>query len=67
MPISVTVDDKSVGQARELGRHETDEEAVTAALDEYVKRLGRLKILELFGTIDYDPDYDYKALRGKKR
>ena len=27
----------------------------------------QLKILELFGTIDYDPDYDYKAARKKKR
>jgi hypothetical protein len=25
------------------------------------------KILELFGTIDYDPDYDCKAARKKKR
>jgi hypothetical protein len=22
-----------------------------------------MKILELFGTIDYDPDYDYKKVR----
>ncbi len=27
----------------------------------------QMRIIELFGTIDYDPDYDYKALRRKKR
>jgi hypothetical protein len=27
----------------------------------------RRTILELLGTIDYDPDYDYKAARKKKR
>jgi hypothetical protein len=25
------------------------------------------KILEAFGTLDFDPDYDYKAARRKKR
>ena len=25
------------------------------------------KILEAFGTFDFDPEYDYKAARGKKR
>ncbi len=67
MPISVMVDDKSVEQAREFGQHETDEEAVAAALDEYVKRLGRLKILDLVGKVEYYDDYDYKAGRRKKR
>ncbi len=66
MPISVTVDDKSVEQARELGQHETDEEAVAAALDEYVRRRGQLKILELFGKVEYYEDYDYKAGRRKR-
>lgn len=67
MPINVAVDEKLIEDARKLGKHETDDEAVAAALKDYVRRCGQLKILELFGTIDYDPDYDYKALRGKKR
>ncbi len=68
MAVNITVDDKLVEEARRLGQHETDQEAVAAALDEYVKRRNQLKILDLAGTIDYDPDYDYKAgRRGKPR
>ncbi len=66
MPINVTVDDKLVEDARKLGQHETDKEAVDAALEEYVRRRGQLKILDLFGTIEYDDDYDYKEGRRKR-
>ncbi len=66
MPINVTVDDKLVEQARRLGRHETDTEAVIAALEEYVKRRNRLKIFELFGKVDYYPDYDHRDGRRRR-
>ncbi|AHJ30077.1 type II toxin-antitoxin system VapB family antitoxin [Nodularia spumigena CS-584] len=36
---------------------------VETALREYIQRRKRLKVLNLFGTIDYDPDYDYKQQR----
>jgi len=54
-------------EARILGGHKTKEEAVTAALTEYVQRRQQRGIIELFGTIDYDPAYDYKAERRRKR
>ena len=38
-----------------------------AALSEYVKRREQLHILNAFGTIDFDPKYDYKAERRRKR
>jgi Arc/MetJ family transcription regulator len=63
------LDDGLVEHARRIGKHRTKREAVTAALEEYVRRREQLKILELEGTIDYDPDYDYKAdrRRGDRR
>jgi hypothetical protein len=42
-------------------------EAVSAALSEYVAQRKRLEILSLFGTIDFDPNYDHKAERKKRR
>jgi hypothetical protein len=36
---------------------------VESALREFIERRKRLKILELFGSIDYDEDYDYKKQR----
>ena len=40
---------------------------LTAALAEYVQRRQQQSVIKLFGTIDYDPRYDYKALRQRKR
>ena len=38
-------------------------EAVVAALKEYIQRNKQMAIVELFGQIDYQADYDYKANR----
>jgi hypothetical protein len=55
-----------VRQAQKLGKHPTKKAAVTAALIKYIQYLKQLEIVSLFGTIDFDPSYDYKrARRGK--
>lgn len=56
-----------IEEALRLGQHETVEEAVTAALEEYIRWRKQMGILELFGTVDFDPEYDYKAERRRKR
>lgn len=66
MTQSVDLDDKLIEEARRVGCHKTSKAAITAALQEYVQRHQRLRILELRGKIDYDPDYDYKAARSRK-
>ena len=63
MANSVLLDDALVRQAQEAGNHKTAEEAVTAALHEYIRRRRQLSVLELAGSINYAEDYDYKALR----
>lgn len=67
MPTNVTVDDSLIERARRIGGHCSKRDAVTAALEEYVQRRRQPRILDLVGTIDYDPNYDYKALRGRRR
>ena len=52
--------------ARQAGGHKTKKEAVIAALEEYIRKRQQLRVLELCGTIDYDPDYDYKSARRRK-
>ena len=47
-------------------RYFIHEEAVTAALDEYI-RPKQMQILDLFGTVDYHEDYDFKANRRRDR
>ena len=63
MPTNLALDDRLIERARRVGRHKTKKEAVTAALDEYIRRRRQLRLLRRFGTIDYDPRYDYKAER----
>lgn len=67
MPTNLALDDRLIEQARKLGRRRTKKEAVTAALDEYIQRRKQIEVLSLFGTIDYDPAYDYKHERRSKR
>jgi len=67
MPTNLALDDRLIEEARQVGGHGTKKEAVTAALQEYVSRRNRLRLKELFGTIDFDPGYDYKAERSRGR
>ena len=63
MATNLALDDTLIEQARQIGHHVTKKAAVTAALEEYIQRRKQLGILDLFGTIDYDSDYDYKKNR----
>lgn len=66
MATNLALSDKLIEEARKLGKHKTKKAAVTAALEEYVKRRKQIRIIDLFGTIDFDPSYDYKASRWRK-
>ena len=63
MPTNLAIDDRLIEEARQVGHHRTKKEAVTVALDEYIRRRKQMQILDLFDTIDYQEDYDYKANR----
>jgi hypothetical protein len=63
MPTNLAIDDRLIEEARKVGHHGTKKEAVTAALDEYIRRRKQMQILDMFDTIDYQQDYNYKANR----
>jgi putative antitoxin of VapBC-like toxin-antitoxin system len=67
MATNLALDDKLIEAAQKLGGHKTKKAAVTAALDEYIRRHKQQEIIGLFGTIDFDPEYDYKAERKARR
>jgi len=60
---NLAIDDELINQAKTVGQHKTKKEAVTAALEKYVQWHKQQEILELAGTIEYHPDYDYKKVR----
>jgi Arc/MetJ family transcription regulator len=63
MPTNLAIDDRLIDEAKRVGKHKTKKEAVTAALDEYIRWRKQMEILNHFGTIDFDTDYDYKKMR----
>lgn len=67
MTTNLALDDGLIKEARDLGKHKTKKEAVTVALQQYIKWRKQMRIFKLAGKIDYYPDYDYKGLRGRKR
>lgn len=67
MATNLALDDRLIDEARRVGRHKTKKEAVTRALQEYVQRHKQARILDAFGTFEFDPRYDYKGERRRKR
>jgi Arc/MetJ family transcription regulator len=67
MPTNLAIDDRLIEEARRIGGHGTKKDAVNAALDEYIRRRKQVKILKLFGTIEYAPGHDHKANRRRDR
>ena len=63
MPTNLAIDDKLLNTAKRVGKHKTKKGVVTEALTEYIQRREQLKVLGLFGSIDYESNYDYKAQR----
>jgi hypothetical protein len=67
MPTNLDIDDRLIEEAQKLGRHRTKKEAVTVALDEYIRRHKQQAILSVFGSIEYGERYDHKRERSSKR
>lgn len=65
MATNLALDDSLIAEAQKIGQHKTKKDAVTAALKEYIARKKQLRILDLFGKLDFDPDYDYKKARSR--
>jgi Arc/MetJ family transcription regulator len=63
MATNIELDEPLLSMAMRLGGMKTKKEAVNQALAEYVQRREQLKILEFFGKVDLDPDFDYKKQR----
>lgn len=66
MATNLKLDDRMIAEAVKLGKFHTKQEAVNAALAEFVARRNRLRVLELAGQIAFDPGWDYKRLRRRR-
>jgi hypothetical protein len=63
MAANLAIDNSLIEEAKRIGHHKTKKAAVTIALQEYILKHKQAKIVDLFGKIEYDENYDYKKQR----
>ncbi|OGB34229.1 MAG: antitoxin [Burkholderiales bacterium RIFCSPLOWO2_12_FULL_61_40] len=67
MATNLALDDSLIEEARQLGGQRTKKDVVTQALVEYIQRRKQLKLLDMFGAVDFEDGFDAKAQRGVGR
>jgi metal-responsive CopG/Arc/MetJ family transcriptional regulator len=63
MKLQLQIDEDLLQEALELGEYESQTVLIEEALRQYIESRKRLKLLDLFGTIEYEESYDYKKQR----
>jgi len=63
MASNLAIDMSLLESAVKIGGLKTKKDTVNLALEEFIKRRKTAEIISLFGTINYDEDYDYKQER----
>lgn len=65
MATNLAIDPDLLEKALAVGGEKTKKATVDRALREFVARREQRRLLELFGALDWDGDYDYKAGRAR--
>lgn len=65
MATNLALDPQLLEQVLELSGESTKKAAVTLALKEFIARREQKKLAELFGKLDWDASFDYKAERSR--
>lgn len=66
MATNLAIDPELIERALELSGERTKRAAVTKALREFIARREQKRLLDLFGKLEWSPDYDYKAERSRR-
>lgn len=67
MPTNLAIDDGLLTEAQQVGGLRTKKDTVNEALREYIQRRRLKNAVAGFGTVEFDPSYDYKRARRIKR
>ena len=63
MATNLAIDEGLLAKALEIGGEKTKKATVNKALREFVARREQRNLLELFGALDWDEDFDCKRER----
>ena len=65
MATNLAIDPELIERALEISGERTKKAAVTKALQEFIARREHKRLAELFGSLEWDTDYDFKAERSR--
>jgi hypothetical protein len=65
MATNLFLDPELLEKALEVSGEKTKKAAVTKALKEFISRREQRRILELFGSLEWDEEYNYKKERSR--
>ena len=60
------VDPKLLDRALAVSGEKTKKDAVTKALQEFIARREQRRLVDFFGKVEWNPDYDYKKERSRR-
>jgi hypothetical protein len=64
---TVSLDPKLVERALKLSGEKTKTAAVTRAIEEFIARRAQSSLVDLMGKLEWDPSFDCKTERSRKR
>ena len=65
MATNLSIDPALIDRALAVSGESTKKAAVTKALQEFIARREQKRLLELFGKLEWNTDYDYKSERSR--
>lgn len=65
MATNLAIDPALLERAVRVSGERTKKAAVTRALQEFISRREQRRVAELFGKLEWDPVFDYKAERSR--
>ena len=66
MATNLGIDPDLLERALAIGGERTKKATVNRALREFIVRRSQVRLLDLFGKLDWDSDYDYKRERSRE-
>lgn len=66
MATDLSIEPELLNRALEVSGERTKKAAVTKALQEFVARREQQEIEKLFGTLDWNPDFNYRSERSRQ-
>jgi hypothetical protein len=65
MATNLALDPELLDRAFAIGGERTKKVTVSRALVEFIARREQARVADLFGTLDWDDDYDHKSERSR--